>query len=75
VNECRGQVSSNIPIPTPSLTEEREEAILFLLCRLNKLYEVTLSALQHYRYLSVACSSLSHWHHLFGAYSGSSEIN
>jgi hypothetical protein len=52
-------VSRKIPTPRPSLTEEREKAILFLLPGLIMSIMKLLATPQPYRHVSVACPSLS----------------
>src|SRR5215218_9982513 len=68
------RVSTKIPIPRP--TKVREEAILSLLSRLNEswVYAADRRRGSTHRWLSAACSSLSDWHHLVGAYGICSEI-
>src|SRR5215213_11230762 len=70
------RVSRKIPTPRPRPTELRENTILFLLSRLNESQDHAADRRRGstHRWLSAACSSLSDWHHLVGAYGNSSEI-
>src|SRR5215217_4608873 len=70
------RVSRKIPTPRPRPTELRENTILFLLSRLNESQDYAADRRRGstHRWLSAACSSLSDWHHLVGAYGICSEI-
>src|SRR5215213_2354415 len=70
------RVSRKIPTPRPRPTELRENTILFLLSRLNESQDHAADRRRGstLRWLSAACSSLSDWHRLLGAYGICSEI-
>src|SRR5215208_5167307 len=70
------RVSRKIPTPRPRPTELRENAILFLLSRLNESQDHAADRRRGstHRWLSAACSPLRDWHHLVGAYGACSQI-